>query len=666
MINRPHPLLYPLNSDEITRACQLVKNAQSLQDYHRFIYVTAEEPQPELMWDAKAPELDRIAFVCVLDSKHNLTYEGRVNLTTQQILRWETLPLDQAPYGQAPILPEEALKSEAVVKKDPAWRAAMKRRNLTDAQIDLIQVDSFSAGYFGIEAEKGKRLVRTTCYYRDKITDNGYARPIEGVIAVVDLTAGTIIDLFDDGKNTPIPTMVINYDRESITQTYPTTKSINITQPEGPGFTVKDGWFVEWENWKFQVGFTQREGLVLHTVSYYDEDQDRDRPILHRASLTDMFVPYADPTPSQFFKAAFDSGDNGFGCSANSLKLGCDCLGHIHYFDVAKVTPDGTATTIEHAVCMHEEDANIAATHSEQRTGVRESWRQRELVISSSYTIDNYDYVKYIRLNRTGEISYEILLTGIVQTRALYPGEKYEFGALLTHELGAPYHQHLFNVRLHMCVDGFNNAVKEIEVGKIPKGPRNPYGNSFAKMETVLKTESEGARFANAATQREWVIFNPSVINAGNGSTTSYQLHLPQTPLLAADEDSYFYKRGGFATRSLWVSPFDSAQKYASGDYPNQHAGGNGFPAYLQKNRNIYDTSVVIWPVFGATHFTAPENFPVMPTVKVGFMLTPSSFFKRNTVMGLKAESNKTSVKHNENTSIHEDEIKDCCSGLKK
>ena len=59
-------------------------------------------------------------------------------------------------------------------------------------------------------------------------------------------------------------------------------KPLEIHQPEGPSFSV-DGHEVRWQKWRFRVGFTPREGLVLHTVSY--DDQGRERPILYRASL---------------------------------------------------------------------------------------------------------------------------------------------------------------------------------------------------------------------------------------------------------------------------------------------------------------------------------------------------------------------------------------------
>jgi primary-amine oxidase len=653
MQNR-HPL-DPLTLAEIQLACDLLKTTQSLQHYHRFIYVMNEEPsQAELLHLKPDVTLDRIAFVCVLDAKHNATFEARVNLSTRTLLKWEKLPFDQAPYGQAPILPEDAVKCENIVKADPTWRAAMKKRGLTEKQIDLIQVDSFSTGYFGREEEKGKRLVRASGYYRDTLIDNGYARPIEGVIAVVDLTQAEIIRLEDDGKNTPIPKAIHNYDRHSIQAKRPAPKPLDIIQPEGPGFTV-NGWQVEWENWKFRIGFTQREGLVLNTVSYHD--QDRDRSILHRASITDMFVPYADPNMSHYFKSALDAGENGLGRFANQLELGCDCLGQIHYFDIPIASADGQATLMKHVICMHEEDAGILWKHYEHRTGVIETRRARELVVSFATTIDNYDYLFYWRFSQVGGLKLEVKLTGIVQTAAIYPGSDYAWGAKLTPELGAPMHQHLFNARIHMSVDGPNNAVSEIEFNRLPISAVNLDGNAFGTKQIVLQTEAQGARDANAATQRTWNVFNPSFTNAV-GQPTAYKIDIPQTPLLLADKSSSFFQRGGFCTHAFWVTQYDPAQKYASGDYPNQHAGGDGLPAYLNKNRPIFDKPIVLWAVFGATHLPRLEDFPVMPAATTMFEMKPFGFFNQNPALGLPPERNKKSVKQVEEACCCEPDAK--------
>ncbi len=70
---------------------------------------------------------------------------------------------------------------------------------------------------------------------------------------------------------------------------------------------------------------------------------------MHRASLVEMAVPYGDPNAPFQRKCAFDMGDIGLGCCANSLALGCDCLGHIHYFDAvlndSKGETESTSTT---------------------------------------------------------------------------------------------------------------------------------------------------------------------------------------------------------------------------------------------------------------------------------------------------------------------------------
>jgi len=41
------------------------------------------------------------------------------------------------------------------------------------------------------------------------------------------------------------------------------------------------------------------------------------RPVLYRASLAEMYVPYGDPAPTHRFKNVFDQGEYGVGWLAN-------------------------------------------------------------------------------------------------------------------------------------------------------------------------------------------------------------------------------------------------------------------------------------------------------------------------------------------------------------
>jgi primary-amine oxidase len=171
-----------------------------------------------------------------------------------------------------------------------------------------------------------------------------------------------------------------------------------------------------------------------------------------------MIVPYGDPRPFHFRKNAFDVGEYGLGALTKSLKLGCDCLGEIYYFDAVLADNFGSPRWIKNAVCMHEEDFGILWKHTDWRTDRSEVRRSRRLVISFVSTIGNYEYGFFWYFYQDGTIQYEVKLTGIVSTSALFPGEKSKYGTLVSRGLNAPIHQHFFNVRLDMCVDGNNNS----------------------------------------------------------------------------------------------------------------------------------------------------------------------------------------------------------------
>ncbi|MEO5997603.1 MAG: hypothetical protein ABIN89_12780 [Chitinophagaceae bacterium] len=115
------------------------------------------------------------------------------------------------------------------------------------------------------------------------------------------------------------------------------------------------------------MSFESREGLPLNNISY--KDGDRIRPVLYRAPLSEMVVPYGDPGPTQNKKNAFDTGEYGMGQCANSLELGCDCVGYIKYFDGVLNNSRGEAFIIKNAICMHEEVYGILWKHTDRRDG---------------------------------------------------------------------------------------------------------------------------------------------------------------------------------------------------------------------------------------------------------------------------------------------------------
>jgi primary-amine oxidase len=614
-----HPL-EPLTAEEIATAVRLVRTQPQLSSQVRFVSVNLHEPpKEEVIAFRPGSPVKREAFVIVLDNAAGATYEAVVSLTEGRVASWRHVP-----GVQPSIVLDEFFECEQILKANPEFQAALAKRGITD--MNMVMVDPWSAGNYGEEEEQNRRLVRALTWVRmGSPSDNGYAHPVEGVLAIVDLNKMEVVRIEDHGV-VPLPPAPGNYTPEAAGPMRADLKPVEISQPEGPSFQV-NGYEVRWQKWHFRLGWTAREGVVLHTISY--EDQGRLRPILYRASLVEMVVPYGDPGVSQWRKNAFDVGEYGIGMLANALELGCDCLGYIHYFDAYVTNSQGEPVKLPNAICMHEEDVGILWKHIDWRTNQTEVRRSRRLVISFIATVGNYEYGFYWYLYQDGTIQFEIKLTGIISTGAVHPDEHPRYGTILAPGLYAPIHQHIFNVRLDMSIDGFTNSVYEVHTEAEPVGPDNPHGNAYFAKETLLRTEQEAQQVIDPLSARYWKIVNPQVKNS-LGQAVGYKLMPGENTLPFVQPESSVLKRATFATKHLWVTPYHPQERYPAGDYPNQHPGGAGLPEWTQANRSIEQTDIVVWHTMNAHHIPRPEDWPVMPVSTIGFMLKPVGFFDRN------------------------------------
>jgi Cu2+-containing amine oxidase len=135
-----------------------------------------------------------------------------------------------------------------------------------------------------------------------------------------------------------------------------------------------------------------------------------------------------------------------------------------------------------------------------------------------------------------------------------------------------------------------------------------------------------------------------AIVSLNEGIVTSWKQIPGVQPNIMADElaeceaavkahpepNSWILKRAGFMTKHLWVTPYHSDERYPTGNYPNQHSGGEGLPKWTQANRSIENTDIVVWYTFGHHHIPRPEDWPVMPTAYTGFTLKPVGFFSSN------------------------------------
>jgi primary-amine oxidase len=626
-----HPLS-PLTAAEIETASAAVKTARNLNaETARFVYISLYEPAKHdvIAFDngtlPTAP--DRLAKVVLRERAERATYEGLVRLTETD---GEVVDFRRVPGVQPSVMLEEFLAAEDIVRRDPRWQEAMRKRGITD--FDLCMIDPWSTPNVepGLGPADG-RFVSPLTWVKASEDDNGYAHPVENVFTLVDLDTLTVVKVEDHGV-VPIPQKSANYSADKITDPNnvpyfpdgPRTdvKPFDIVQHEGPSFTVKDN-HLEWQKWDLRIGFTPREGLVLHQINYAG------RSIIYRASLSEMFVPYGDPSLTHYRKLVLDEGEYGIGLLTNSLEIGCDCLGEIVYLDGVVNDNDGHPIVMKNAICLHEEDHGIAWKHTDFRTGYAEVRRLRRMVISSIVTVGNYEYGYYWYLYQDGSIEYEIKLSGVISNGAIEDGATPDHGTVVAPGVYGPHHQHFFNVRLDMAVDGTANRVYEVTPTAMPPGPDNPVGNAWRADEVLVADETMARREADPLAGRYWKIVNQNVRNE-LGQPVAYKLVPEHTIKSFAHPGSAVARRAGFTANPLWVTAYDRDEIFATGDYPNQAEGGDGLPAFVEAGRNLTDTDVVLWFTFGANHIVRPEDWPVMPVHPIGFRLLPAGFFVGN------------------------------------
>ena len=622
----PHPL-NPLTEQEINTAVTIVKEKKKLSETAIFPIIALQEPDKKAVLNfTSGKSFIRQVFLQVYEREINKTFTAIVNLNTKNLTSWQEIP-----HRQPAILnPDYAIANE-VVKSDLRWQIAMQKRGIKDFK--NVEISCWGAGILNkAEAKSGNRICRALSYYQGKHW-NFYARPIEGVLVTVNLNKGEV-DSFVDNGIVPLSQENWDYDVNAFSQVIAPPKPLNINQPEGTSFQIK-GNKITWQGWKFRYLMHPREGLVLYLVKY--NDGEKDRSILYRGSLSEMAVPYGHPQPNWSFRNAFDVGEYNLGLLANKLELGKEIPENGVLLNTVLANSAGEPFNIPGLIGIYERDNGILWKHFDYSTQKNYVRRNRELVIKMMTTVDNYDYSINWIFRQDGTLEVENELTGIdlVQgTASIKQTENKSFGRLLAKNIFGVNHQHFFNYRLDLDIDGQANSVMEMNVEALPMGDKNPLGNAITVEDTPLKTEKSAVRDMDIQHSREWMIASADKQN-NLGVSPAYMLMPGGSTILYAVEGAKIRKKAGFATHHFWVTKYKPNEMYAGGDYPNQTQLGEGLPKYIGDNESVNNEDLVVWYTMGITHIPRPEDWPVMPTHRVGFKLMPRGFFKRNPAINL-------------------------------
>lgn len=619
----------PLTEAEIAEFSALVRADERVGENPRFWGIAIEESLARSL----APGQGRPVRLVVMNPDAHAAWEvtGFTSGTDRaaSVSGWSAVDAKRPGVSS-----DEARLIAQAARTHPLLVEALAKRGITDTS--LVWVDPESITGFEPEDLKDRRLSWGTVWQRESADDNGYARPVAGLVPILDLETLDVIRIEDHGV-LPMASETGNY-RSGTWGEDRYVAPLEIVQPEGPGFGV-DGNLITWDNWQFRVGFTHREGLVLHDVSY--QDGDTLRPVLRRAAVNEMYVPYLDSDPTAYRKNFFDWGEYGAGPLTASLELGCDCLGEIRYMDAPVIDGFGNAKTIKNGICMHEEDFSILWKHVNTRTGEADVRRSRRFVISFFATVANYDYGFYWMLYQDGTIELEIKLTGILSVSGIDDEQMPPFGRMVSPNVQAPTHQHYFAVRLDTAIDGGKNRLVEVQAEVEEDDALNPYGNACKMVGTVVASEKDSGRMADSSRARHWRVENTEKTNRF-GEPTAFRLMIMNTTKLFAKPGSIVERKAPFVSKHLWATAYDPQERFITGEYPNQaDLEAEGVTEWIQKDRPLDGTDLVLWPIVGVHHYPRPEEWPIMPVHRIGFRMEPDGFFTRNPALTLPPSAQK-------------------------
>ena len=235
--------------------------------------------------------------------------------------RAEVVDYKRVPGVQPSVMFEEFLAAEDIVRKDPRWQEAMRKRGVTD--FDLCMIDPWSTPNVepGVGPDDG-RFVSPLTWVRDepgrqRLRPPGRGRGHAGRPGHADRrqrrglrrhpAAGRSRQLLRRGDDRPgqrpraSPTARA---RTSSRSTSPSTKA----RASPSTATTSAG----------RSGTCGSASPPARAWSCTGSATTAAPSIIHRASLSEMFVPYGDPGPTHYRKLVLDEGEYGIGLLTNS------------------------------------------------------------------------------------------------------------------------------------------------------------------------------------------------------------------------------------------------------------------------------------------------------------------------------------------------------------
>ena len=630
-----HPL-DGLSGEEYQAINKILRDAGLASDTTLYPLIELIEPPKAdvLAWEDGDDPLERRASVNLTTADGSGFSEAIVNLTTEEVE-------DSKPAtGEPMILFAEFAGAMEAALAHPDMIAALAKRDLTPDDVFCLPL---TAGNFFTDEDKDARLMKVPCYVNPE-QSNFYARPIEGIYAVVDLKTNTALRVIDEGVVT-VSQDPWGYTEEEIgerTTLRPQMNPATLQQEGEPNYTYDNG-LLEWDMWRMRMRVDKRPGPVLSNIDVKDGDEWRS--LIYQAHLSEVFVPYMDPGAGIYWRTYMDSGEYGFGLFLSPLVAGIDCPSYATFLPAVIADDQGNPYEIPDAICIFERNIGdpawrhfeIFAQGPDQSTPA-EGRPATELVVRSASEVGNYDYLIDYRFMQNGQMEIKIGATGLDGLKGADSTSmddptaeaETEYGTLIAPNLVAPNHDHYFNFRLDFDVDQPENRFMTMDIVPATVADDSPR-RSMWKVENKMPDSEMDARYKISASEpRYFMLMNPD--RKGNmGHNPGYMIHHGSVAYGPFDFDNDPpMKRNSYIEYSVWNTVFDPNERYAGGKYAVHSDGSDTLAAWVEEDAPLQNQDIVTWFTAGFHHIPRIEDWPVMSTEWKTVHIMPHNFFPMN------------------------------------
>lgn len=621
-----HPL-DALTAEEIATGVTILRTEGLASDATRYpAFTLLEPPKAEVSAWSPGQDFSRRARATLFEG--GKTTEATIDLRTGKLLEQRELP-----GAQPMIMDAEWARARDSFMADPRYHAALRKRGL-DKSYKVFCTPN-SAGYFPGEAASLRRILRIPCFADADKAHPNLARPIEGLMGIVDSSTGEVIDVLDR-EVVPFPKMPKGYGSEQPPPFDPAI-AVDMVSDGGSNIRLSGNLQVDWYKWNFHLRADKRAGVIVSLVRF--DDEGNKRLVAYQMNLSEIFVPYMDPNPTWSYRTFLDAGEFGLGYLISSMQEEVDCPANAIMMDLTFPNDVGGTYTRPRALCLFERaTGNPAWRHYSSGSKKVNGRPETELVVRHIPTLGNYDYIVDYVFTQRGNIAIRLGATGFDAIKsstaenmdASSAKEDSKYGALIAPYTIAPNHDHYFSFRIDLDIDGPVNEVHADHfINEVP--PASSMRKSIWKLGTVC-LEQEGPvkhdpKFTGGEVLR---VTNMNVKTPVLKYNPSYWIQYGHTATSILSPDDPPQLRGEFSANPVWITRNKPEELWAAGDFPNLHPGGAGLPEFTKDKENIKGEDVVVWYTMGFRHPPRPEDYPILPTFWHEMVLRPFHFFDRD------------------------------------